>query len=148
MTPVRVSWVHSLLAEHETLLDYIARARDVSANAEAGVDRKHLLWLLEEIDAHLSSHMALEEQDGYLNAVRDRLPHRSEEVNRLQREHATLRSELATLMKTVETHTDQGMLTALAIPALDHWLRSLARHEDHENTLMQEAFDADYGSGD
>ena len=148
MTPVRVSWVHSLLEEHETLLDYIARARDVIRTAEAGVDRKHLLWLLEEIDGHLSSHMALEEQDGYLNAVCERLPHRSEEVDHLQEEHATLRSGLAAVMKTVDTQTEPRMLTAQAIPALDQWLRLLAKHEDHENTLMQEAFNADYGSGD
>ena len=148
MAPVRLSWVHSLLEEHETLLDYVARARDVVDTAEAGVDRTQLLWILEQIDTHLGSHMTLEEQDGYLEAVRERLPHRSEEVERLQGEHATLREGLASVMRAVESTTDPQALTADVAPLLQRWLTQLSRHEDHENALMQEAFNADYGSGD
>lgn len=149
MTPVRVSWVHSLLEEHHALLEYVARLEKTIDTSTTAVDRTQLLWLLGEIDEHLASHMTLEEQDGYLNVVRERLPNRTEVVEHLQGQHAELRAGLSAVIKTTESAASAQHLENDVVPAVREWIQALRAHEDDENSLMQEAFNADYGgSGD
>jgi hypothetical protein len=94
---------------------------------------------------HITEHFRFEEENGYLEIVRKREPRLERAVQRLEEEHRQLARSLEGIVEEART-----------APWLDEWLRGkvrawleqLRRHEDHENDVVQDAFNLDIGAED
>ena len=133
-------WLRSLVGEHASLRELIQRVETLISEACDGIDHGYLLYLLSELDTLTASHMALEEMDGYLHPVRERLPGATGTIDLLQAEHPRLRDELAQICAAARVGASARELEITTIPRLRQWIVAMRAHEDRENTLMQDAF--------
>ena len=76
-------WFRPLAGEHAALIVLIERVEKLIAGGLALSDARFLASMLQEILEHCRRHMALEERDGYLPVVRQRLPNAEATVERL-----------------------------------------------------------------
>ena len=93
---------------------------------------------------HLKKHMALEEADGYLRAVRAQRPALAPEIDRLQHEH----DELGRLMDQVQRALDElrpedNLLIRSTCVRLATLLSYVEQHEEEEQRLVLHVFSAD-----
>lgn len=103
----------------------------------------------EHFRAHMYKHMALEERDGYMDAVVTRRPTLSPHVDRLRHEHVQFCRILDGLHTSFESLQPEERLLALdCCRRVEALLGYIQRHEDDENTLVGYAFTQDVGTTD
>lgn len=150
MTPTEVAqWMKE---EHQRV-DELARALH---DRVAVVPRTNLkAWIqatrtsLGDFQSHLLRHFDIEEDGGYLQAVVDRRPTLSGEVDRLRHEHDELGRMLGSIHRDLETLTDQDRLLIEDLCArVSGLLRYIREHEDRENLMVVSVFTHDLGTKD
>ncbi|MEW6249636.1 MAG: hemerythrin domain-containing protein [Planctomycetota bacterium] len=95
---------------------------------------------------HLKKHMALEETDGYLREVRERRPALSDEVDRLQHEHAELERLMGHIQHEMdELRPEDNLLIRCCCARIGMLLSYVERHEEQENQLVLHVFCQDLG---
>lgn len=112
---------------------------------------RQLVEQLAEVRDQLALHFALEEAYGYFDDPVDVAPQLCRQADALRNEHREIYSQLSDLVDRAERMLYQEKLAALAV-----WIGSvflefdvrLRRHEERENDLIFEAYDADIGVGD
>ena len=140
----RLSIVEVLRQVHTALLKDLARLED-AARSSVGTDSAEMRSRLERTRAHITEHFRFEEQNGYMDAVLDREPNLARTVESLREEHRQLAQELEGLIE--RTMTGRPMEDAFR-DQVRSWLESVRRHEARENTLVQDAFNVDFGAQD
>lgn len=93
----------------------------------------------------LVNHFRLEEENGYLDSVREREPCLEHTVAKLAREHRKLLQELDDILAQLEQ--PQPVLESLH-RHVRMWVHNVRGHEIRENDLIQDAFVYDLGAGD
>ena len=112
-------------------------------------------WILEaracfhRLSEHLSTHMALEEDGGYMKEVLERQPTLEREVTRLLHEHG----EMSKLMLQIQTALDElapddHLLVGDCCGRVSIFLSYVERHEERENHLVLCVFTQDMGTKD
>jgi len=101
----------------------------------------------EHFRAHFIKHMALEEEDGYLEPVLAKRPALAVEVARLKREH----EELVRLMKSIHEDVDSlqsedRLLSRDLCRRIEALLSYIEHHEREEDLLLIDAVTRDLGS--
>ena len=103
----------------------------------------------EHFRAHLQRHMALEEKEGYMEAVLERRPTLSERVERLAQEHRDLARLLDDLHKlAMDLEPDRRLFLRDFCHRVQVLLSYVEHHEDEENDLIGLVFSEDIGTND
>lgn len=95
--------------------------------------------------AHVTEHFRFEEANGYMDVVRKREPRLERTIQHLAEEHRQLARTLDALIGQASE------ATSLSDPLRDgvrDWIARVRQHEDHENDLIQNAFNLDIGAED
>lgn len=103
----------------------------------------------EHLRAHMTKHMALEEQEGYMQTVVELRPTLSPEVERLQHEH----EEIGKIMSGVHTAVEalepvDRLLIRDCCRRIDNLLHYIEHHENDENVLLITSLTSDIGTKD
>ncbi|UCF33540.1 MAG: hemerythrin domain-containing protein [Phycisphaerales bacterium] len=99
--------------------------------------------------AHMVKHMALEESDGYMTAVKECRPTLANEVERLKREHNEMMKIMDSIHYAVHGLCEDDRLLMRDCCARIENLLSYIEHHDSEETLMvTSAFTRDLGAND
>jgi len=112
---------------------------------------RQLVELLGEARDQLALHFALEEAYGYFDDPVEVAPQLCRRADALRSEHKELYSQLSALVDRAERLVSEEKLAALAVwvgPQFLDFDARLRRHEERENDLIFEAYDADLGGGD
>jgi hypothetical protein len=143
-TPNRPAVAEDLARAHRALLDDLRRLEDAARpSAEEGLEG--LRARLAATRAHLAEHFRFEEEDGYLDAVRQSEPRLERAVEHLAEEHRSLMQTLDALLALArgaappEDRLREG---------LRQWVKEVRKHEARENDLVQDAFTQDIGTKD
>jgi hypothetical protein len=94
-------------------------------------------------------HMALEESDGYMSAVRECRPALANEVERLKREH----SEMMKIMDSIhgalhDLSPDDRLLMRDCCARIENLLSYIEHHDNEETLMVTSAFTRDLGAND
>jgi hypothetical protein len=100
---------------------------------------------LEATRAHLAEHFRLEEQNGYLEAVRKREPRLERTVQQLAEEHRRLLQALEALIDEARWPRCLGEPFQAEVWG---WVERVRQHEVRETDLVQDAFNLDLGAED
>jgi len=104
---------------------------------------------LEAFYRHLCRHFELEQEGGYLEAVTDRSPALSPDVDRLRHEHDEIDRILTAIHRDLVAATEQDrIITEDCCCRLQNLLRYLRDHEEREDLMMISAFTNDLGTKD
>jgi len=139
-----------VLVEHQTLAYITSALRATIGWKYQGADLSRKLDSLrfvgQSFQRHLKHLMTLEEEDGYMTVVLESRPDLSEEVDRLQKEHAQFRRTLSRIMTRLRrlVPTDHGTYNKVADDLLA-LLEKLDEHSKKETGLLQEALLRDEG---
>jgi hemerythrin-like domain-containing protein len=110
-----------------------------------------LVEKLSELRDQLALHFALEEAYGYFDDPVDVAPQLCRQAESLKAEHKQLYAQLSDLVERAERMFYDDRHAALAVwlgPEFLDFDARLRRHEERENDLIFEAYDADIGVGD
>lgn len=118
-------------------------ATAIDAGSDTAID--DLRAVLSATYTHLCEHFRFEEQDGFMDELRERDPRLERSAEELLDEHRTLRQSLDALHgeAIVASRLDHRLRERIA-----EWIARVRRHEVRENDLMQDAVDADFGAMD
>ena len=142
-------WVR---AEHEKVGELMARLEDrVNCVPKANQGQ----WLDEvrtdfgHFRAHITKHMALEEQDGYMVPVTERRPALSKQVERLAHEH----KEFTRMMDNIhilleEMKVEDQLLIRDCCHRIHDLLSYVEHHQNEENLVVLSVFTDDIGTTD
>jgi iron-sulfur cluster repair protein YtfE (RIC family) len=100
---------------------------------------------LGEAHAHITEHFRFEEQNGYMDAVREREPRLERAIHQLAEEHRQLARSLEVL---IEQARDATSLDDRFRDEVREWVERVRRHEARENDIVQDAFNLDIGAED
>jgi len=134
----------ALRRAHVALLEDLRKPEE-AVHPAPGKGVAELIARLGTTTTHITEHFRFEEQDGYMDAVREREPRLERAVGQLAAEHGELARGLAALV------AQAGEVTRLDEPLrgkVREWVESLRRHEARENDLVQDAFGWDIGGED
>lgn len=138
------------LIEHRILQHVKAALRlslDWKVN-EVGFDRKlsSVRFTAQSLERHIERMMCLEEDGGYMDAVREEKPDFAARVEALEQEHGEIRRLLALVMPQLEGEAahDPDHLTEIC-QSLERLLATLDSHEQKETALLLEVFTSDVG---
>jgi hemerythrin-like domain-containing protein len=95
--------------------------------------------------AAVIEHFRIEEQDGYLNAVRKREPRLERAIQQLAEEHGQLARSLAAVIAEARGATD---VSDKLREKVRDWIECVRRHEARENDVVQDAFNQDISAED
>lgn len=124
-------------AAHAKLFANLRALQEVATNPSADVAT--VQERLNKAGRDLAEHFRLEEEGGYLEAVRQRDPRLNRAIGDLLKEHRTIVKSLDEL-----THRDGRLRHVVDLrDGIMAWIASVRRHERHENTLVQDAFNVD-----
>jgi hemerythrin-like domain-containing protein len=94
---------------------------------------------------YITDYATEEEQNGYMNAVREREPRLERTIYQLAKEHVQLRQSLEALIG--ESRAAPSLSDTLR-EEIREWIERVRRHENRENDLIQGAFNLDLGAED
>jgi hypothetical protein len=134
----------ALLRAHGALLADLRKLEE-AIRPSSGESPKELLVRLGATRTHILEHFRFEEQNGYLDAVRQREPRLERIIQQLAEEHRQLTQALDTLLGEAQAAVNLGESLRQDIRA---WVESVRRHEARENDLVQDAFNLDIGAED
>ncbi len=138
--------------EHHQVEDLAAKLRTSLATRNSGPRSKWLADVqhhFEQFRAHFCRHITLEEDDGYLEAVLERQPTTSGEVERLKHEHQELTRIIDSIHGCVQhvSPEDQLLIQDCCV-RIHNLLTAIDRHEQDENLIVSIVFTRDLGSKD
>jgi hypothetical protein len=142
MAKVQPSAVEGLRQAHATLRSDLGEL-EAAARATSGAAPEVLAACLRRARAHLAEHFRFEEENGYLSAVLLRDPNQGRHVEQLRDEHRRLFASLEALLD----EAGQGAAKAVRAKVLE-WVAAVRRHEEREDTLVQDVFNVDTGAED
>jgi DNA-binding transcriptional ArsR family regulator len=134
----------ALRRAHVALLEDLRKLEEI-VRPEAGRSVAELAARLGATYAHITEHFRFEEQDGYMEAVRQREPRLERDVEQLAGEHCRLAESLAALLAEARGRTAPDSSFPGRVRA---WVAQVRRHEARENDLVQEAFNWDVAAED
>jgi len=141
-----------LRAEHDAVEALSDRVREwvaVVPRSNIGDWIVELRSRFEHLRAHLTKHMALEEQEGYMKTVVELRPTLSPEVERLQHEHEEIGKIMASVHEAVEAlKPADRLLVRDCCRRLDNLLHYIEHHENDENVLLITSLTSDIGAND
>jgi hemerythrin-like domain-containing protein len=142
-------WMREEHAVVEELADQIG-AR-IAAVPRAGLGP----WIAEtaahlgDFHVHLRRHFDLEQEGGYLEAVIDRSPALTPDVDRLRHEHDEIDRLLTSIHQDLTAATDQDrIIVEDCCCRVQNLLRYLRDHEEREDLMVVSAFNSDLGTKD
>ncbi|MBI3407811.1 MAG: hemerythrin domain-containing protein [Planctomycetes bacterium] len=144
MTDTETALASALRTAHSQLLrDLRALEDSVRLAAKSGFDDLH--DRLAATYNHVQKHFRLEEENGYLDAVKKIGPHLERSIEGLRREHKKLTEDLAKLIDESgsQTETDDSLRQRML-----SWVNEVRQHETKENDLIQDAFNLDLAAED
>jgi len=144
MKVLPTSPIEALGGAHKALLENL-RMLETAAGQSSIQNAAELKARLDQIQKHISDHFQLEEQDGYMDAVLKRDPHRERTVAELLQEHRDMGQTLEALVE------EAGAAKALDKSFGDRvrtWIHRVRDHESRENLLVQEVFNMDIAAED
>lgn len=148
MAAIDLDTTRALEHAHESLradLDALEAALDPAAGEPAAMIALRLAATRTLVDEHFRS----EEQDGYMDVVRDHDVRLEAAIDRLVRQHRELYRTLEDLVRrsTVAEET-VGKCGAAHRKEIRDWIARLRGHEREEQAVFLEAFNRDIGSED
>lgn len=103
----------------------------------------------EHFRAHMTKHIALEEQDGYMSAVTEYRPRLSDEIDRLKHEHHEILRLLDAIHELMaEIQPVDSLIIRDTCHRIQDVLRYVYHHNQSENLLVLSAFHDDIGIND
>ena len=144
MTNTRKSLAEDLVRAHKALMKDLTTLHE-AAKPGSGEGVVALIARLGATRVHLTEHFRFEEQNGYMDTVREREPRLERAMHQLAEEHGELRKSLDGLIKEAGDATSLGDGLREAIRT---WIERVRQHEARENDLVQDAFDLDIGAED
>ena len=133
------------MLEHQ-ILKHLTGALEVSLNWDAkGVDGSRKLasvrFVMQSLQRHLERQLALEEFDGYMEAVLETNPSLSGQIEKLKHEHDEFRSATHRIVSRLDALTpgDASNFEATC-HEIRQLLEKLAEHSHKEVDLLQESF--------
>jgi hypothetical protein len=133
----------ALSRAHGALLDNLAKL-EAAAARDVAYGEAELLARLEVTSKLVAEHFRFEEQNGYMNTVRNRDPRFDRIIHQLADEHRELTQGLHRLLEKAAASWADSSFRA----EVRDWLNHLRRHEQRENDLVQNAFNLDIGPED
>jgi hypothetical protein len=93
----------------------------------------------------LEDHFRFEEQNGYLDTIRNREFRLSHSIQHLAKQHQSLLETLDALIAAAEAATsiDRGLADEIT-----KWINDVREHEIRKNELVQDAFNFDIAAED
>ncbi|HWL95411.1 MAG TPA: hemerythrin domain-containing protein [Phycisphaerae bacterium] len=143
------AWIKT---EHEIVADLIATLSEKAAsvpraNRQLWIDETHTAF--EHLRAHLTKHMALEEQDGYMSIVLEARPTLAREVSRLRREHGEFTGLMNRIQQALqEIGTEDNLLIRDVRNRIQDLLSYVDHHKQMEDILITSALNQDIGEKD
>lgn len=142
-------WMREEHATVQTLSNKIREAVAVIPKSNFGGWLKEVRDRFEHFRAHLTRHMAMEEQQGYLRAVVEERPTLALEVERLNHEHIELARIMDDLHMTLQTLSEEDRLQIRdCCSRISALLSYNDHHENDENLLITFVFTHDIGTKD
>lgn len=135
--------VHQLHAEHGKLHQSLAEIRNQfdACQKEAGpVKAKCLADLIQRMQTHIEAHFAHEERGGWLEEAVVRAPHLSHRLTLLEKQHTTLRSQIAKLVEMAKTHDGSVQCSTRLRDHFERFAKQLLEHEAEEERVLAEGF--------
>jgi hypothetical protein len=130
-------------AHAQLLSDLSELAHEIRTTSHTSL--KEFKASLRKAQTDVAAHFRLEEQNGYMDAVKGRSPASDRAIQRLLAEHGKLMKTLDGLI-TLTTRS-AGVTDRLRNKTL-LWIQSVRAHERRENELIQEAFNTDIAADD
>jgi len=138
--------------EHQKVSELAARLQECVACVPRA---NHDKWIadvreaFEHFRAHLTKHMALEEDEGYMVPVVERRPALSREVERLAHEHGEFLRLMEVIhnMLAVLTPADE-LLMRDCCHRISDYLSYVEHHKNDENLMVLSVFNLDIGAGE
>jgi len=141
-----------LRAEHDAVDALSDRLREwVAVIPRANVAEwiAELRQRFEHFRAHLTRHMALEEQEGYMTTVVEMRPTLSGEVERLQHEHQEIAKIMGGVHAAVEALCKEDrLLVRDCCRRIDSLMHYVEHHENDENMLLITTLTSEIGTKD
>jgi hypothetical protein len=137
-----MSLAEALGLTHAALLEELRELEEAARSPAAGPGV--LRARLAKTRAHLAMHFRFEE-DGYMDAVLQREPHRERVVGQLRQEHHRLAESLDALIREAGAADQPTEAFRAKVRA---WVGSVRDHESRENALVQAVFNLDVGAED
>jgi len=144
MLRIVTSTVEALSRAHAALLDDLRKLEE----SVASPSKKGLIEVRARLTAtatHVAQHFHYEEQDGYIDVLRQREPRLELGIQHLAEEHRLLAQSLDALREEAATAT--GLDDALA-NHVRTWVNHVRQHEAREIDLVQDAYNQDIGTKD
>jgi hypothetical protein len=131
---------------HEYLL--LGDLRSVLDEPDESRDMKWLLAILDSLLESVPKEIELREQGGYFEDVLTIHPAWAPHVERLQMEHARIFEILSQLRRQVANQLNYTSLADQLQMELRDWMQMVIKHNRHERSLYQSAYNLDFGCGD
>ncbi|HZZ79205.1 MAG TPA: hemerythrin domain-containing protein [Gemmataceae bacterium] len=136
--------VSALSKAHSVLLrDLRGLGRFVQPEAYASI--AELRSRLATTHTDVCEHFRLEEQGGYMDNMQMREPRLERTIAKLAAEHQELREALEEIRNEAAAARDIDDVLRYKVRT---WIDRLLQHEQHENDVVQDAVDSDFGAAD
>lgn len=134
----------NLAQAHEALMRDLRHLETAARNS--ALPAPELRQTLTVVQEHVREHFRLEEENGYMTAVQSRQPQRERELEKLRTEHRALARSLADIIGAY--CCSGGTATESLRARIRSWIKDMKHHEEHENHLVQDAFNLDIWAED
>jgi hypothetical protein len=124
---------------------------DLRAGLDESEESRDMKWLLAVLDSLLEAvprGFELREEGGYMEDVIAMHPAWAPHVERLKNEHERIFEILAQLRRRVANQLNYTSLADQLQMELRDWMQFLIKHNRHERSLYQSAYNLDFGCGD
>ena len=148
---VNAAFLQEIKEVNQELWDELADLRHRSQRPIAPSHCRLLTDRLCLLRDQLAMHFSLEEAYGYFDDPVEVAPQLGRAADQLRKEHKSLYLELCDLVDHAERWLYEEKLANLALwigPQFVEFDRRLREHEERENELIYDAYDADIGVGD
>lgn len=132
--------------KHEYLL--LGDLRSVLDESDESRDMKWLLAILDSLLQTVPKEFEIREEGGYLEDVLSIHPAWAPHVERLRAEHERIFEILSQLRRQVANQLNYTSLADQLQMELRDWMQLLIKHNRHERSLYQSAYNLDFGCGD
>jgi hemerythrin-like domain-containing protein len=144
MNKLQASLADALSRAHQELREDL-RELEKAVGPTSWEAPAQMVTRLDGLRDHLTEHFRLEEENGYLDSVRQRQPSRGREIDELKEEHRLLALFLDALLREAQEAKNLSDAFGDRVRA---WVARVRHHESHENRLVQEAFNQDISAED
>ncbi|PHR99755.1 MAG: hypothetical protein COA78_24665 [Blastopirellula sp.] len=136
--------LRELLAEHAVLKQLLEELEALPSDVQE--IPHNAANMLHELRWRLGNQFESEEKEGYLSEALAIAPNLIAEAERLRQEHGMFLKEVEQLWHWAEERTE--VQVAVFRDRYRKFVERYLNHEHHENSLVQNAFDLDVGTGD